>query len=182
MKIIAFSGYARSGKDEAAGALMSLGFSRIAFADKLREFTYAINPTVWSKDFISNDTLRNIIDFYGWDKYKDSQWGDDIRRILQRVGTEGGRQVIGENVWVDATLNNLKDGKYAIADVRFPNEADAVRKMGGYVVRIIRPEIGPANNHASETALDKYHFDDVIHNDGTLKQFQDTVRWLYGEV
>lgn len=182
MKIIAFSGYARSGKDAAAEALSSLGYRNIAFADKLREFVYAINPTVWSKDFITHDELRNVIDFYGWEGYKKSQWADDIRRIMQRVGTEGGRNVIGEDIWVNATLNNLKDGKYVISDVRFPNEADAVRRNGGFVVRILRPGIEPTNSHESETALDKYHFDDVINNAGTLEEFQNAVRWMYENV
>jgi len=180
VKIIAFSGYARSGKDAAAEALTGLGFRRLAFADKLREFVYAINPKVDSNGMITY--LRDVIDTYGWDGYKETKWADDIRRILQVVGTEGGRKVIGENVWVDATLNNLEDGKYVFSDVRFPNEADAIRNMGGYVVRIIRPGIEPANNHPSETALDRYYFNDVIHNDKSLEYFQNLVRWLYAEV
>jgi hypothetical protein len=46
MELVAFSGYARSGKDTAADALLPLGFQRVAFADKLRECLYALNPTV----------------------------------------------------------------------------------------------------------------------------------------
>jgi dephospho-CoA kinase len=44
--IVGISGYARSGKDEAAKALVEMGFERRAFADKLREFLLALNPMV----------------------------------------------------------------------------------------------------------------------------------------
>lgn len=176
MLVIGFSGYARSGKDTAAEALMGLGFVRISFADTLRDFLYEFNPTVWSG--MDYDSLRNIIDFYGWDGYKETKWGYDIRRQLQVLGTECGRKIISDNIWVDALFNNLpySNGKYVIADVRFPNEADGIRARGGRIYRIERAGIGPTNNHVSETALDEYEYDGFIHNDGTIAQFKNSVR------
>lgn len=176
MKIIGFSGYARSGKDTAAEALMGLGFVRIGFADKLKDFLYEFNPTVWSNDFSNNDDIQNIIDYYGWDGYKSTTWNNDIRRQLQVLGTECGRKIIGDNVWVDAAFNGLTDGKYVFSDVRFPNEVNGIRSRGGKIYRIERAGISPANQHLSEIALDDYKFDGFIHNDGTLEEFQDSVR------
>lgn len=175
MKIIGFSGYARSGKDTAAETLLGLGFVRIGFADKLKDFVYAINPKVDGGPRGEYD-LREVIDTFGWEKYKNTYWGDSIREHLQYIGTECGRKLLGENVWVDAAFNGLDDGKYVFSDVRFPNEVDGIRSRGGRVYRIERTGIGPANEHLSETALDNYEFDGFIHNDGTLAEFQDSVR------
>jgi hypothetical protein len=184
MELVAFSGYARSGKDTAADALLPLGFQRVAFADKLRECLYALNPTV--KGLLDNhgnpifiiNTIKELIDSRGWDGYKESPWGPETRELLQRLGTEVGRNILGENIWVDATLNNLDpNGKYVVTDCRFVNEADAVRNRGGKIYRICRQGIGPANSHPSETSLDDYDFDGVIANTD-IEYFRATVRGL----
>ena len=183
MILVGFSGYARSGKDTAAEALRSLGFIRISFADKLRDFIYEFNPLVEYHNFLNNgaveyNRLRNVIDMYGWDGYKETIWGDDIRRQLQVLGTECGRMIIDNNIWVDSLFNTLPyaDGKYVIADVRFPNEAEGIRNRGGKIFRIEREGVEAVNIHASETALDDYEFDGIIHNDGTIGQFMGNVR------
>lgn len=175
MRIIGFSGYARSGKDTAAEALMSLGFVRIGFADKLKDFVYYLNPKVDGGP-MGDMTVREVIDKWGWEGYKNTYWGESIRERLQYIGTECGRKILGENVWVDAAFNNLPDGKYVFSDVRFPNEVDGIRSRGGKIYRIERAGVDAVNQHISETALDHYEFDGFIHNDGTLAQFQDSVR------
>ena len=181
MQIVGFSGYARSGKDTAAEALQGLGFVRISFADVLRDFLYEMNPIIdveYNTGGGGGVRLRQIIDHYGWNGYKDTIFAAEIRRNLQVLGTDCGRKMIGDNVWVDALFNNLpfEDGKYAIADVRFPNEADGIRARGGKMFRIEREGIGPANDHFSEVALDHYEFDGFIHNDGSVAHFKDSVR------
>jgi hypothetical protein len=182
MKLIGLSGYARVGKDEAAKALMENGYERIAFADKLRDFLYALDCPVQAFD--SNfplSSVKRVVDEFGWDGYKSSPYGDHLRILLQRLGTEAGRQTLWDSIWVDAALHGLKeDGKYVITDCRFPNEAEAVRERGGEVWRIHRRGVGPANSHASETSLDDYHFDIELRNDGDLEWFHTIVRSLAG--
>lgn len=105
-----------------------------------------------------------------------------IRHMLQQEGTEKGRLVYGEDVWVHTIFAWMElfaetwgETKFVIPDVRFPNEVEAIQKHGGKVFRIIAPE---RNNHApygsearahiSETALDDYppsKFDGIIKND-----------------
>jgi hypothetical protein len=198
--IIGLSGYARVGKDEAAKVLVEQhGFTRIAFADKLRDFLYALNPLVSNDLYLKSDDIgwhlwgknepmrvRDVIDYVGWDDYKESPYGQEIRELLQRLGTEAGRQVLGENIWVDSALNNLDPNKdYVITDVRFPNEADAVWHREGSLWRVTRAGVGPANNHASETSLDDYpHFQQYLTNDGTLEEYHAMVgraleRWKH---
>lgn len=194
MNIIGLSGYARSGKDEAAKVLVEeYGFTRIAFADKLRDFLYALNPVVRVEPVIDPRYLdpvgyeisrvKNVIDQYGWDGYKETIYVDEIRPLLQRLGTEAGRGVLGPNIWIDSALNNLDpEGKYVVTDCRFPNEAEAIRHRHGQIFRVNRAGVGPANDHPSEISLDTWSFDAVITNNGSLEEYREKVReiakWL----
>jgi len=178
MKILGLAGYARSGKDTAGNALEVIGWKRIAFADVLREFAYTLNPLIMS-EWGKVTQLRWIIDEYGWDGYKRTQWAENVRDLLQRLGTECGRELISQNVWVDATFNRMDSAfNYVITDVRFPNEASAILARGGSLLRIVRPGVGPANGHKSETALDDWGLDTIVTivNGGTQEQFEERVR------
>ncbi len=64
---------------------------------------------------------------------------------------------------------------WIITDTRFPNEAYAIKKAGGYVIRVNRKGCMPINDHPSEVALDSYKFDYVIENSGGLKELLDKV-------
>jgi hypothetical protein len=181
MKILGLAGYARSGKDTAGNALAEQGWKRIAFADVLREFAYTLNPVIQS-DHGFYTPLRWIIDEYGWNGYKRTQWAEGVRDLLQRLGTECGRELISQNIWVDATFNRMDPNfNYVISDVRFPNEASAILAHGGSMLRIERPGVGPANGHKSETALDDWAFDSIL-NDGTQGDFEVRVRQYVAKI
>lgn len=174
--IIGLAGFAGSGKDEAAKALVGLGYRRIAFADVLREMALAIDPFVFERaegdgDIYIFRRLSAVIQNYGWDDAKNEF--PDVRRLLQRLGTEAGRDILGENIWVDTALGRETTDKLVVTDVRFPNEVEGVRKRGGIVVQIQRPGVGPRNDHASETSLLNYEFDAVIVNNGTIDELHE---------
>lgn len=188
MQIVGLSGYARSGKDEAAKVLVEeFGFVRISFADKLRDFLYALNPII--EMGVNNEyiRLREVIDHFGWDGYKDTPYVSEIRPLLQRLGTEAGRDVLWDSIWIDAAFASLdNDGKYVIADARFPNEAEAVVTRGGKIVRVEREGNSPAvlpdgTVHSSETSLDDWSFDATIENNGSLEDFHNKIRGLVNE-
>jgi len=163
--IIGLNGYAQSGKDEAARALVEQGFERRAFADILRRVAYATDPyVVWKGDV---ERISAVVDDVGWDTAKTESM--DIRRLLQRLGTEGGRAILGENVWVEATLGDAGDEDIVVTDVRFSNEADYIKKCGGVVVNITRPGVGPVNGHISDNAMENYPFDEYLRNDGSVE-------------
>jgi hypothetical protein len=121
------------------------------------------------------------------------------RKLLQLLGTEAGRQIIHPNIWVNALFADFENNKsdwlsatnsnWIITDVRFPNEAKAIKDKGGIVIRVNRTYytedkkyiIGydPFETHPSETALDDYDgFDYVIENDGTVQDLIDKVKSL----
>jgi hypothetical protein len=182
--IIGISGYARTGKDEVSKVLVEeFGFERLAFADKLRECVYALNPVIIHESGLNRGIftafLQDIIDEYGWDGVKSTGYGPEVRRLLQRFGTEVGRNILGQNIWVDATFMVTDVTKnYIVTDCRFRNEALGIIKKDGAVWRINRPGVGPINDHISEIGLDDFPFNAVINNDGDLTDLADSVRLL----
>lgn len=189
MKLIGINGYARTGKDTVANILvLQAGFTRVAFADALREAVYTLDPVVGYERGHSDETvdkgwmpihLRHVIDVYGWDGYKETKFGPEIRRIVQRMGTDVGRNILGENIWVDATALDSLDpkGRYVVTDCRFANEAGAIKDRGGQVWRVDRPGVEPVNDHISEIGLDGWNFDVMLYNDGTISDLVSKV-WL----
>jgi hypothetical protein len=174
--IIGLSGYARSGKDTAADRLVEQHmFTRYSFAAPMKEAMYKLNPIVHS-DKIGNFRYKDLVDSYGLDSAKDSY--AEIRRLLQVFGTEVGREMFGNNFWVDLTLNSIKEDNVVISDVRFKNEADAIRSAGGQVWRINRDGVGPVTDHASEVDLDSYNFDHIIDNDYSVVDLNNIVDML----
>lgn len=173
MRLISLSGFARTGKDEAAKILVNqFGYERRAWADPLYRALRTLNPSVAYRG--EYHELRDLIAWHGWDNIKEH--APQARELLQRLGTEVGRRQFGENFWVDLTLKSMKpDGSYVVTDSRFPNELDAAKAHGGVTVVIDRPGFGPANDHISERAWNDYDFDVRITNDGTLSDLADDV-------
>jgi hypothetical protein len=161
--IIGLSGFAQSGKDTLAKQMRSLGFERRALADPMRNILYSMDPSFPAKDG-SCISVKEAVDALGWERAKVAF--PDIRKFLQRLGTEGGRDNLHEDVWVDAVLGGSHPLLLVISDVRFPNEVQAIRSRGGKVIRIERPGVGPVNSHISDNALGGCEFDGTIINDG----------------
>jgi hypothetical protein len=191
MAIIALSGYAKSGKNTVAGIIQYLltkspihliestlkdygmtqlllegesGWEQKGFADKLKE-TASLLTGIPVKQFHDQDfKLTNL----------PPQWNNHgmpmtVREFLQKLGTDALRDGLHPNTWVNALMSEYKpELNWIITDCRFINEANAVKKENGIIVRINRPGIVPVNNHSSETGLDGYEFDHVIENYGNF--------------
>lgn len=169
MTIIGFCGYAQSGKDTAAGFLVERGFKRLAFADMLRQSLYNLNPLV-----VQGRRVQEIVDAVTWDVAKVEF--PEIRELLQRMGTEVGRDLYGTNFWVDRVMAQVKSsGDYVITDVRFPNEAKAVREAEGRVIRVVRPGTEAVNSHVSDTGVDTLEIDGTILNNDSMEEYEAQV-------
>lgn len=172
-KYIGLTGKARAGKDTAAKLLSLHGYCQVAFADKVRECLYNLNPLVMSDtgDLEDLQSLLSSKHGYTWETIKGTQWGDHIRSLLQRMGTEAGRNTIGENVWIEAIDLDHPDNKYAVSDVRFPNEAEYLRSKGGAVIRIERSGSGLSTEHSSEAM--EFEADYTVYNNGTMTELRN---------
>lgn len=76
------------------------------------------------------------------------------RQYLQAYGTEAHRDIFGSDFWVEhANLHNHHDRIVFVTDVRFDNEAHAVRDAGGIIVEVVGPDNGLGTDHPSEAGV-----------------------------
>lgn len=168
MILIGFTGYKQSGKNTVASTLaMYLPLNKVIYT----AFADGIKKQVCDEFEISLKQLESI-------KCKPI-----VRKVLQFVGTEWGRQEKGESVWINLLDEQLKqqpqDSVVLITDVRFPNEAAWIRSKGGIIVRVERK--GQVNNdtHDSEKFIDRISADTRVHNSGnSLNDLGREVKWL----
>ncbi len=175
--LLGVSGRKRSGKDTLAARLISHhGFTRVSFAEPMRKMLKAQDPIVdWVGDEVRTDPVHLTEVLGPDDDWETAKELPEVRRLLQALGTEAGRAILGENVWVDAAFHEVDDipGPVVITDVRFPNEADFVERWPGSVtyglfVRVHRPGLPTDDLHPSETALDDRIANVRVINDGTI--------------
>ena len=167
--IIGICGAAGAGKGSVASILEMRGFATLSFADPLYAAVSAITGLTVA-ELQDRKTKEEPIDWIG----------SSPRRLLQSLGTEWGRNMIHPEIWVMATMQRmLAGGDYCIPDVRFVNEAAAIRARGGVVWRVERPGhallAGEAAAHASERGIPADYIDAVIPNHGTLDDLQAAV-------
>lgn len=172
------------GKDTAAQALCrDLGYRRVAFADKLKDLAFDIDPLVTSQTMTVNvgagrGRLRWLVQGVGWDDAK--KMYPEVREFLQRLGSAG-RKLFGQDFWIEQALAGAEPGeRVVVSDVRYRNEAEAIKARGGIVIQIQRPGYH-GDDHPSERDFDDWDgWDHVIVNDGSLKDLElkvvETVR------
>lgn len=188
--LLGVSGRKRSGKDTLAARLISHhGFTRVSFAEPMRKMLKAQDPIVdWVEDEVRTDPVHLTEVLGPDDDWETAKELPEVRRLLQALGTEGGRAILGENVWVDAAFRVVDEipGPVVITDVRFPNEARAVQsweryygdrwdqdRTSGLLVRVTRPGLPEDDLHVSETALDDWSFPLHVPNTGTIADLHD---------
>ncbi|UYL87630.1 deoxynucleoside monophosphate kinase [Arthrobacter phage VResidence] len=180
--LIGLIGKKRVGKDTFAAKLVNdHGYERVALADPLRDALYRQNPIMGTFPLLDDGITRirewrvqDVIDSIGWEKAKD--YCPEIRTQLQRLGTEAIR-TIDDQFWIKAAFAKIDalraEGKpVVVTDVRYPNEADAIRNATGYLVRIVRDLPDDGDTHASEKAMDDYHEHLRVPNNGDVKDLE----------
>ena len=165
--IIGISGRIGTGKDTVVNLILDKyqSYLHLKFATNLKLIVSILTSTTLDE----NHTREGKASVpKGFDK--------SLGTYQQLLG-EALRQLIGTDVWVMPIINHPAKYK-VISDVRYPNEADAIQKAGGIVIRLERSELsrlstllGDTRNleHESETALDNYFFKYRIINDGSLE-------------
>jgi hypothetical protein len=186
--IISLSGYSGSGKDTVGTILQQIDrdshWEIKKWAGKLKQVAELLTGIPVEKFEDQEFKKTNL----------GKQWNDrinnpmSVRDFLQKLGTEGLRDGLHTNTWVNALMADYKcvpadrapNGwdcpNWIITDTRFPNEAQAIKDSGGIIIRVTRPGIGPVNDHPSETALNQWNFDYEIQNDGTLENLINSVK------
>lgn len=172
--IVGFAGKKGSGKDTAAQALSSCAI--VKFADPLKEMTRALFRSIG----VTEDTIARYVDGDMKETPLACLGGRTTRQFMQWLGTEFGRVLVWDGLWVNAfgmraAAHVAAGHDVACTDVRFPNEVAAIKREGGVVLMIERPGLTAIDGHASEDTSALY-FDAVIVNDGTVEDLHRKVR------
>lgn len=174
--VVAFSGYMNAGKstcrDYLRSSLFQQGFvcDSFSFAEPLKEIVKVMF------DFSDDDVYER--------ECKEKQndfWGFSPREALQKVGTEIMRNTLPQvlpspqyatrSFWIamcDRRLQKLKEQGIQVVlidDVRFPDEADFIQSVGGTVIRVCRPGLGPGSQHESEQGQSRIFPTHTLQND-----------------
>lgn len=204
-RLIGLGGHLGAGKDAVADYLVAEhSFVKVGMSDRLLDACIAANPLV-------RVTLREALrlrlrvwpgittytKLYLAVGYVDAKTVESFRAFMQRFGTEAGRNIHGEDVWVDLVEKDVRallaDGKsVALTGVRFPNEVERVNQIGEtwYVRRpghdgthrrslwqrvldLILRRTPATATHASESSIDAEKFDRVLLNDGSLEDLYE---------
>ena len=104
------------------------------------------------------------------------------RQIMRWWGTEY-RRAQDPEYWIKAMRERIAwaDGiplpapAIVITDVRFGNEADLIREMGGQIWRMHRPGHAIESNHVSTVSGKEFAPDQTVINSGTLDELERAV-------
>lgn len=154
--LIGVAGEKRHGKDTAAQALVEReGFLQVRFADALKGmlYTFYVYAGLDDEEEIErriDGDLKEVPDPY--------LNGKTPRYAMQTLGTEWGRNLISDSIWVDTTkrcIDSFDGAPVVISDVRFPNEVEAVRAWGGKILKVVDPALlqNEFSAHPSETYI-----------------------------
>ena len=169
--VIGVAGRARSGKDTLVNFILAArGYGyRYGFADPIKRMLLALNIDCTDPFWVDNKEA--VI----------PALGVSLRRLLQTLGTEWGRELINPDLWVILAKQALVDHGpgMLISDVRVENEAKWIRSVGGRIVHIQRPNASPVAEHVSEAGIVALPEDILVYNNGTLHQLQSAVQEMF---
>lgn len=178
--LIGLVGPAGSGKDTAAQRLVEQhGFVAYALAEPIRTMLYALfsEANIPSGQLFSPESKAQPID---------ALHGATPRHLMQSLGTEWGRKLVGEDVWLTVAERHLGllagdepvADRIVITDVRFANEAAWVRRHGGTLVSLERPGAGlqgSTASHSSEAHITEIDTHLALMNNGSIAALWDQV-------
>lgn len=171
-RLLGFGGRLASGKDALADHLVeTAGYVKIGMSDALNHALLTLDPII-DQDGQWVQRYSDVIEERG---YVDAKKHPEVRRLLQVLGTEVGREMIDVDVWVKISERMIRSllangKKVIITGVRYPNEVDLIERLGGRTVWVERPSDSASKSiHISESSVLPRDFQHVVDNDGTLE-------------
>lgn len=171
-KVIGIAGAARTGKDTTADFILAkIGGYKYSLAQPIREMLRPLGIHM-EQPYWKQNKEKTIPAFNA-----------SPRRIMQTLGTEWGRQTIDPNIWLNLMIARLHGRPgMIIPDVRFDNEAKAIRDRGGIIIHLTRDSAPKVEAHASENGVKAIEGDYHINNNGDLESLQQSVNTLLDEI
>ena len=189
--IIGICGLIGSGKGTVADILVERNYKKISFADKLKDGVAEVFG--WNRAMLEGDTD----DSRKWREQPDNFWSNETgkeitpRLVLQLFGTDCMRDGFDNGIWVSLVKKKLLENPqtdFVIPDVRFENEINMIKEVGGEVWVVVRGQTPkwleqyqrenitpPESIHSSEYRWVKAKKDFVINNNSTVDNLRDQV-------
>lgn len=175
MTVIGVVGSAGHGKSSVSGFIVDhFDFIEMSFAEPIKIACMHIFDL--RVDQLHDRVLK---------EQKDNRWDLSPREMFQKLGTDFGRDMISEDIWIQnlesRIINAIKDKKnVVVSDVRFHNEADFLRqRFNAQIIRVHRPTFDCLNinqaKHISEIAGVSIHADYNIYNTASLEDLEKSV-------
>lgn len=163
--VVGLCGAANAGKNTVAALL---GYREVYFAEPIYRMVAEMLD-------VSVSSLRDRKA-----KERPIAWlGRSPRELLQTLGTEWGRQLVVDDVWVRLAARKIEKtpGNVVVTDVRFDNEAEMLRQEFDAVIwRVDRPGATTCVSHSSEAGVSERLVDKIILNDGDIGSLDEAVR------
>ena len=158
MYLFGFGHQKRVGKDTACDILVKeLGFVKLSFAYPLKQI----------RDLLTNG--------------QPTGFGYEQRELLQKLGTDIFRDQFHKDVWAIIGARNIQRHveagftRLCFSDVRFQNEFDVIKELGGRLIKVHRPG-QHIDSHASEHGIDQdTRWDYYLANDVGLAEYRQNV-------
>lgn len=184
-RLIGITGRAGSGKDTLADYLVrQFGYTKYSLAKPLKRL---LNERFGWTDAQWEDRKwkeRPAVFFNGYDDGVVAGFRSSLspRQLAQWLGTEVGRTLAGEDVWVNMmerewcrlnvdAVSERTIAPMVIPDVRFDNEARRIHELGGAVIRVVRPGVADVNAHVSELGISNELVNVEVTNDSDIITF-----------
>lgn len=189
-RLIALSGWRRSGKDTTAMYLeKSYGYTPISFAKKLKDSVaeqYSLPRYILDDQSLKEEPIRTLPIIPG------DSFASKIQEMLRTELKSGFwtpralcilegsiKRSVYSNYWVASVLSEVQanpDKKYVITDMRYRTEADTIKILmpNTKMIRINRFS-SIETEDPSERDLDNYPFDLVLNNAGGIGDLQHQV-------
>lgn len=168
--LVGLCGPAGCGKDTVAQMLSPHGFHKYTLALAMKqglEVMLGIPLSVWDNRVAKEAVVPWI--------------GKSPRQLAQTLGTEWGRNLIHQDLWVNRmlrewdTVRQSVSPRMVVTDVRFDNEALAIINAGGTVWKIEREGVAPVAAHVSEAGVSPALIEGVIKNYSSLDALRQNV-------
>jgi len=185
LNIVGITGFKRSGKDTAGSILIQNGYIKYSFAGPLKKACQEI----FMFDYEQTEGCKK--------EDLDNRWSTTPRKVFQRFGTEIFRnnlklilpevKDLNENFWIyrfklwyQEQIKTNPNLKVVVTDVRFPNEADIIKELGGTIIKVIRSETNLNNDqHSSEVSITKIKPDFTIYNNSTIHEYHSQIKKIF---
>lgn len=163
--LIGISGYKGSGKDTVTEIMKKY----LEFNGSFITYKYAFADPI--KKGLSS--AFDIPLHYFYDGMMKEQTVDHIgvspRFLMDTFGTGYAQNTLGKDVWINQMKHRYQNTHgnfhFIVSDVRFKAEENAVRDLGGVIVKVHRPDIERDHSLESESEIDMIVGDYEVYND-----------------